>query len=501
MVDARNPALPVWLAETSHAPEYSRFVDLRTYAYAFIILALLLADFVPRFFQGDSVSYLMTGHNGWIPPDRSWCFGFIVNFLLRHSHGYSALILIQTTALGCIIGLMRLFFLDFASWQMTYAVVTAVACLDPVLEIYTRFFMTDFLSFVCFMIFMLGTHTIINPVSQRREIGLWLFVALFAAISAVFLRVAYALIIELTVLLIGLFWLRRLSARRWMGLAVAAGIPFLAVGLLVAANIIVFAQRFPHETFVLKLSGISLAAVFAPALQVADFEYAGIPVTGAEFQRLDLGNYDKRGRQLWGKSANDLQQFLRDKLNIQDDYTAAVDRTATRLVESAFLRDPLSLAVVYARSASYYFIPSKWKRAAYGEMGLSSPLPDDFVTFFNAYSVPKIVPAITQVKSPIIRVYEILSYLYPIQLALGLCAALILLLREPARPCVIVLSAGFFADLATAPLYSNYMIPRYILAGIFISYLLIGLAGLSLMQRRTRKSDQHERWLGGRIAR
>ena len=126
----------------------------------------------------------------------------------------------------------------------------------------------------------------------------------------------------------------------------------------------------------LKLSGISLAAVFAPALQVADFEYAGIPVTGAEFQRLDLGNYDKRGRQLWGKSANDLQQFLRDKLNMQDDYTAAVDRTATRLVESAFLRDPLSLAVVYARSASYYFIPSKWKRAAYGEMGLSSPLPE-----------------------------------------------------------------------------------------------------------------------------
>ena len=94
------------------------------------------------------------------------------------------------------------------------------------------------------------------------------------------------------------------------------------------------------------------------------------------------------------------------------------------------------------------------------------------MTFFNAYSVPKIVPAITQVKSPIIRVYEILSYLYPIQLALGLCAALILLLREPARPALSS-SAGFFADLATAPLYSNYMIPRYILAGIFISYLLI----------------------------
>jgi hypothetical protein len=332
------------------------------------------------------------------------------------------------------------------------------------------------------MIFLLGTHAIINPVSRRREIGLGLLVALVAAITAVFLRISYAVIMEVTVLLIGLLWFPRLSAGRRVGLGFAAGIPFLAVGLLVAANSVVFAQRFPHETFVLKLSGVFLAGAFAPALQAADFEHAGIPVTPEEFQRLDLGNYDKRDAQVWGPSADDLQQFLRDKLNIHQDYTADVDRAAIRLVESAFLRDPLSVAAVYVSSGWQYLLPSEWRRHVYDEMGLSRPLTAYFLTFFNAYSVPKIVPEITQVRSPIIRVYEAVSSFYPIQLALGCCAALFLVLRQRARPCVAVLSAGLFADLAAAPLYSNYVIPRYILAAIVISYLLIGLAALSLTQ-------------------
>ena len=36
----------------------------KTFFYALIIVAFLLVDFVPRFFPGNSVSYLTTGHNG-----------------------------------------------------------------------------------------------------------------------------------------------------------------------------------------------------------------------------------------------------------------------------------------------------------------------------------------------------------------------------------------------------------------------------------------------------
>jgi hypothetical protein len=45
---------------------------------AFALLgAGLLIDHMPRFYQGDSLSYLSTGE-GWMPPDRSWAFGLAV---------------------------------------------------------------------------------------------------------------------------------------------------------------------------------------------------------------------------------------------------------------------------------------------------------------------------------------------------------------------------------------------------------------------------------------
>ena len=107
---------------------------------------------------------------------------------MRHSHGYSAFILIQTILLGGIIWATRLFFRDFRSWQTLYAITAAVVCLDPVVEIYTRFFMTDFASFACFMIFLLGLHSIVTRGSAIRTEMIGLMLALAAGVAAVFLR-------------------------------------------------------------------------------------------------------------------------------------------------------------------------------------------------------------------------------------------------------------------------------------------------------------------------
>ncbi len=41
---------------------------LLPYGYGVVIIAWMLLDRVPRFFQGDSLSYLMTG-TGIVPPD------------------------------------------------------------------------------------------------------------------------------------------------------------------------------------------------------------------------------------------------------------------------------------------------------------------------------------------------------------------------------------------------------------------------------------------------
>ena len=122
--------------------------------------------------------------------------------------------------------------------------------------------------------------------------------------------VAYAVIVEVAVLLIAVMNVGRFSRRQWLALGLSALAPFLAVASMLAANRIVFAKRFPHELFVNRLSGVLTAAVFAPAVKKSDFDKLGIPITDAEFQRLDLKNYNKRSDHVWGTEHDDLHQFF-----------------------------------------------------------------------------------------------------------------------------------------------------------------------------------------------
>jgi hypothetical protein len=453
-----------------------------------MIVAWMLLDFVPRFFQGDSLAYLATGEAGWIPPDRSWAFGYLANFLLRYTHGYSAFILMQIGILACLIASARLFFSDAGRVGLIYGMTAVLLALDPLLEIYARFVMSDLLAVAAFFAAMLALIMILRErVAARR---LWWFVLLFmiSTIAAVFIRIAYASVIELMALLAGVLTSRRIVRRQWLALAAAASSPLIAVTILSAANGVIFGDRFQHEMFVNRLSGVFLASVFAPALQMSDFEAVGVPITDSEFLRLDLGNYDKRTGHPWVQSPDYLHQFIRDKLGVKADYTAEVNRVASRLVWNAFIRDPIAAAKVYAWSGIQYASPAGWHDALGTDLGLSRALPASFVDFSNRYSILKIDPEITKVRSPLVRFYEVASYFYPLLLLLGLVAAGYLVARRghDDSVAVAVLIAGLLADLAATPLYSYYVIARYVLGAVIISYVLIGVAMQSVIIRLNR---------------
>ena len=205
---------------------------------------------------------------------------------------------------------------------------------------------------------------------------------------------------------------------------------------------------------------------------------------------MDLGNYQMRWTHVWSRSSNHLAFFLGEKLNA-DFGSNTVDAAEKRLVMAALLRSPQSFAQLYLRILRDYANPFQWQFSAQEEMGLK-PLPDDFVSYFNSFSVTKLTPETSEIRSPLVRIVEKSLWLYPLLLGLGICAAIFLLLREGARPAVTVLGAALFADLLAVPLYSLSLVPRFLLAAIFVSYLLIGLAGLSLfssrMERKTGKS-------------
>ena len=456
-------------------------IALSKYGFGLVIIAWLLADLVPRFFQGESLSYLTTGER-WIPPDRSWAYGYMANFMLRHTHGCTALILVQTGALAWLIAASRVFFTGIS--PRIYGVTAILLALDPLLEIYTRFVMSDLLAAAAFFATLLALFALLREEGAARKV--WFFVSLFivSTVAAVFIRVAYALVIELVVLLSGFLMSRRLVRRQWLALAGAAAGPVIAVALLSAANSVVFGDRFQHEPFINKLSGVFLASIFAPALQMSDFEAAGIPLTATEFQRLDVTNYDRRLGHAWAQSPDYLHQLIKDRLGVTEDYTTEVDSKAARLVWSAFKRNPIAVARVYAWGAWQYASPSGWRAGVDVDLGLSRALPASFVDFSNRYSIWKIGSETTKIRSPLVRFYDATSYFYPLLLLTGLAAAGYLMIVQVMRPAIAVLAAGLIADVATAPLYSAYAIGRYVVAAVIISYLLIGLAIHAATARR-----------------
>jgi hypothetical protein len=456
------------------------------YVLLAIVIVYYLLDSVPRFFQGDSISYLTTDYDlkHWTPPDRSWMFGAMVNFLLRRTHGYEDYVFLQCGLLVAVLLIIRRTLSAEGRWPLAaIAAAGLLAAADPLVEIYARFVMSDFLATAGFF---LGLCAVVALHRSGRP-ATYAALAVVAFVVAVLMRSSYALMIEAT-LALGLLLLRpRLSRRQIAAIVCVLAAAPAGIGLQIAANRAVFRTTFPHETFVMKNSGVFLAGVFAPALAPQDFAKVGAPVSQAEFDQLDLKNRALRNAQIWATAPRFEHQLLKNKLHRQEDYSAEVDRASKALVISAFERNPAGVISVYLQNAAEYLTPSLWRASAEPEMGLDRDLPDSFLDVSNAATARRLPANITRMRSILIKEYLALSGLYPIQIAFGLAAAVFLLIRERRSASCVFLACAAVITLAMAPLYSVYVIPRYILMTVLANYVLIPLALASLYRMAVRR--------------
>jgi hypothetical protein len=445
-----------------------------------VVVVYAFLDLLPRFFLGDSIAYLSTDYDlrHWTPPDRSWMFGALVNFLVRRTHGYADYVLLQCGLLAAMLLTLRRMLWTEGRWPvLAVAVGGLLVAADPLIEIYVRFVMTDFLATAGFF---LGLCAVVALLSSNRRPVLYAALAVPALVVAVLMRSSYALMIEATLLLGFLLMRPKLSRRQLVALACVLAAAPAGIGLQLAANRVVFKTTFPGETFLMKESGVFLAGVFAPALEPQDFAKVGAPVSQAEFDRLNLKNRPLRNAQIWATVPGFEHQLLKDKLHHPEDYSAVVDHASKALVVNAFKRDPLGVIGVYLQNAAEYFMPSMWRSYAQSEMGLDRDLPDSFVGMSNAATTLKLPANVTRLRSPLIKMYLAVCGYYPVQLILGLAAAAVLLIRERKSACSVLLACAAVITLAMAPLYSVYVIPRYVLMTVLANAVLIPLATASL---------------------
>jgi hypothetical protein len=312
---------------------------VRWLALAAVILlvktVLFWADHTPMFFLGDSVAYINTAKWGWIPPDRSFLYGWIIRIISLWPGTLTPLLVAQTLATAaaavlCALILRR----NFAAPRAIAALMALLCAVEPLQLLYERYVMTEAFSLLAFALFVTFALAYLHRPSLRR-----LLLMQIAGVLVISFRVSFLPMIEAATLLVPLLPLTgRPATRRWMRIAGHLVLScVLFVGLhgtykrLYAAEIQSYLPGAPPAYY--YDNGFHLLCFVAPIVQPSDFPH---PEKAAEVFRLafDLKDPDLRGKQRWwpgGLIAN-VQAAYPDHLE--------ANRLAEQTAWNAVRRDP-----------------------------------------------------------------------------------------------------------------------------------------------------------------
>ena len=138
------------------------------FALKFLLFAI---DPIPKLYMGDSGSYIWTALTGWIPPDRSFFYGYVIRWTALWTGSLTWLLVVQVclSAITCILfsSITRVIFELPERWSYVFGFLCAI---DPLQLLYERYVMTEAISlclyaFVIYHSFLyLKTHRLRNLV-------------------------------------------------------------------------------------------------------------------------------------------------------------------------------------------------------------------------------------------------------------------------------------------------------------------------------------------------
>lgn len=350
--------------------------------------------------------------------------------------------------------------------------VGLLAALDPLIAVYTRFWLSDLAAMSFFLVFvaLLQRPFLSN---QPPRLSDWLLLSA-ASLACIFTRIAYAPAELLTICT--LFILKRgklLGSPRLSFLALAI-IPILSIATLAACNSIVFSSKFGGKPFVNKMSALLQLGVNLPATRIDDFRAAGIDLTHAEFDRLQVWDYDRRDSHVWGDDPHEhVRILIQSKLKISDYYSDDLQARFRRITVHAFKTRPWRFVVVYGVNLAFYFEPHRWKGPFWQNMGFTRPLPEWAVQYLTSRTATTFSPDDTKRPSIIIDILERVISVYPFLLGFGCVLAFAIILKSERNMNLVVPACALLAVMACAPLYSTSVQPRYVLAAVLLTYIIL----------------------------
>lgn len=329
--------------------------------------------------MGDSQSYLWTAVSGWIPPDRSFLYGFLIRWLTYLSETLTPLLLLQTLMSAATAVVVAVICRRIVQLSAGYSYFFGLLCaLDPLQWLWERYVMTEAISLFLYVVALFFSFRYL------RERRLWQLTAI--QILCVFLiafRISYLLVVQVsTVVLPVIAFFPELvgafqsvaprptrAGKRTFGL-------HLAVSLALMLSLhwgykALNGSLSRRESGYLYATGLNLIAMWAPALEPVDSPDPRLARLIAEGDSFRLRRLTSRGSQRYQTG------FLVDRWQAIEPDVAVADKIARQTAMHALVARPTQvLRLAYLTFVGYWQFHQLHNQAI-NELG-AIHLPGDF---------------------------------------------------------------------------------------------------------------------------
>ncbi|HZR06416.1 MAG TPA: hypothetical protein VFA61_11380 [Candidatus Udaeobacter sp.] len=340
----------------------SFFVDAHWWFFCFLLVTLsfllLALDPSPQLFLGDSGSYLWTALSGWIPPDRSFLYGYVIRWSSLWTGSLTSLLILQAFlgAITAILVALVCRWIFGLSSGLSY--LFGVFCLlDPLQLVWHRYVMTETVSLFVYAFVLFFSFLYLK---QRR---LWqLAIVQVLSILLISFRMSYLLVVQISAFLLPLIAffpeLRAVFRKHFPIFLKTSGLRSAGLHLVFSVLFMLVLQQgyrnlngrlAGREPALLYNSGLSILTTWAPVLKPTDSpdgRLSELIAKGNEFRLNDLWSRDS---QLYSPGG------LVGRWSQIESNEAVLNQVANQTALNVLLRRPQDIVTLGAKTFLHYW--------------------------------------------------------------------------------------------------------------------------------------------------
>ena len=341
-------------------PAFFTYAHWWFFALLILVLNFLLLAFdpLPKLFMGDSGSYLWTAWSGWIPPDRSFLYGYVIRWSSLWTGSLISLLILQAfigAATAILVALVCRWIFGLA-FRVSY-LFGLLCSLDPLQLVWQRYVMTETISLFWYVLMLFFSFLYLK---ERR---VWqLAIVQILSVLVISFRMSYLLVVQMSALFLPLIaflpemramFQKRSSTCLKMLLTKSAGL-HLALSILFMLVLHqgyrqVNARLARREPAYLHATGLTMLTTWAPALEPTDSPDPRLAKLISEGDQFHLHDIWQRNAQLYWPG------YLVARWKQIEPNATISDQVAKQTALHAFRRNPMSIATLGAKTFLAYW--------------------------------------------------------------------------------------------------------------------------------------------------